>query len=199
VIFVDVGAHDGQTLEEVVKPRHGFDVIYAFEPMPDQYRTLRERFSDDPRVRLLNAGLADDVGARILYGDNSQMDATLYPTKRDIPDPSFQTKCLFVRASTFFLALPAEETVVVKLNCEGAEVLILNDLIESGTIWRIHEAMIDFDIRKVDGHEHEEQEILDRLGDIGFTRYVLSEDVMSGETHQDRIANWLDGIAERRA
>lgn len=35
-IFLDVGAHDGQTLAEVLKPEYRFDRVYAFEPMPAQ-------------------------------------------------------------------------------------------------------------------------------------------------------------------
>lgn len=196
MIFVDVGAHEGQTLEEVVKPRYGFDRIYALEPMPDQFAELVLRFGGHPGVTLLNAGLADQSGRLTLYGDNEAMDATLYATKRDTVDPTFTTECAFLRASDFVGSLPPG-LVVVKLNCEGGEIPILDDLVSSGAIWGLHEVMIDFDIRKVDGHEAEEQRILGRLASIGFSRYSLSEEVMQGETHQERIAGWLDGVEGR--
>lgn len=195
LVFLDVGAHVGQTLEEVVKPEYGFDAIYAFEPMPAQYATLVERFGDDRRVRLLPFGLARSTGKRRLFGLNDQMEASLYARKRDV-DPKAVTVCSFVEASAWFQALgPDPRRLVVKLNCEGAEVEILENLIDSGEIWKITNVVIDFDVRKVRGMEAAEPRLLERLARIGFDRHRLFEDVMGdGETHQARIANWLRGV-----
>jgi FkbM family methyltransferase len=191
VIFLDVGAHEGQTLDEVTKPGYRFNRVYAFEPMPAQYGQLVDRFGGDPRVTLCKFGLADRTGTLSLYGDNTAMEASLHPTKRDV-DASVVTECRFVRASEFFAEnVAAGDIVVVKLNCEGAEIVILGDLIDSGEIWKLANVMIDFDIRKVAGFEHQEHELLDRFAGIGFDRYSLCDDVMVGATHQDRIANWL--------
>lgn len=191
MIFLDVGAHEGQTLEEVTKPRYAFDRIFAFEPMPEQFVSLRERFEDDPSVTLLMVGLSDRAGVFPVYGDNSRMEASIYPTKLDV-DESIVTNCAFVCASAFFRdVIPNDERVIVKLNCEGSEIAILDDLIDSGEVWKIENLMIDFDIRKVRGREKEEDRILSKFAAIGFDRYFLSHDVMLGETHQERIAHWL--------
>lgn len=194
MIFLDIGAHEGHTLEEVTKPAWPFTRIYAFEPMPDQYETLRARFGSDERVSLLAYGLSNKSGAATLYGSNAGLEASLYADKIDV-DETIATECLFVRASAFFeMTLNREEPVFVKLNCEGAEVPILDDLIDSGEIWKATNVMIDFDIRKVPGKESEAERILARLAEIGFDRYCLCEDVMHGATHQDRIAAWLRGV-----
>lgn len=193
-VFLDVGAHEGQTLQEVVKRAYGFDRIYAFEPMPVQFARLESRFGGDPRVTLCNFGLADRTAVMSVYGTNDGMEASIFPTKRDL-DPSVATVCEFVAASDFFLAnLTILDTVVVKLNCEGAEVPILNDLIDSGQVWKVDNVMVDFDVRKITGMEGEEARILERFGKIGFDRFSLCEDVMHGPTHQERIAAWLESL-----
>lgn len=181
-VFLDVGAHDGQTLEAVIDL--DFELIYAFEPMPKQYATLVERFKR-PNVALCNFGLSDFTGESLVYGTNDEMEASMYPQKNDV-DSRVVTVCDFVRASEFFEELP--DGLIVKLNCEGAEVAILDDLIDSGQIWKIASVLIDFDIRKVLGEEHLEERTLKRLAEIGFDRYC---DWPPGNTHQDRIRAWL--------
>lgn len=192
MIFLDVGSHEGQTLEEVTKPRYRFDRIYAFEPMAREFDILTERFGHLGNVALFNFGLADSSGRRDLYGTNDGMEASIYPEKLDT-DETVVSRCSFVRASEFVAELP-DVPIYVKLNCEGAEVLILDDLIGSREIHRLANVMIDFDIRKVPGRDHEAAAVLRRLKSVGFTRFSLCEKVMIGPTHQDRIANWLTKV-----
>jgi FkbM family methyltransferase len=197
VIFLDVGAHDGQTLEEVVKPVWGFDRIWSFEPMPAQYSNLVRSFGGEARVELCDYGLAAATGTMAMFGGNDRMEASVYPAKNDV-DASVVTECRFVEASEFFrAAVPAGEPVIVKLNCEGSEVAILNNLLDSGEISKVTDVMIDFDVRKVVGMEHHEAGLLSRFRTAGFTNFSLSDDVMVGATHQARIGNWLRSLGTR--
>jgi FkbM family methyltransferase len=190
-IFLDVGAHDGQTLEEVV--RHDFGRIHAFEPMPAQYAALTGLYGDNGRVTLHNYGLAAATGWVHVYGNNAAMEASIFPGKADV-DETVTARCQMVEASAFFRTLPAGAEVVVKLNCEGAEVPILYNLCDTNEIHRATNIMVDFDVRKIPGMEGEEGRVLARMAEVGFDRYVLCEDVMRGDTHQDRIRAWLDTL-----
>lgn len=193
-ILIDVGAHEGQTLEEAVKDRWQFERIYAFEPMPKQYAKLVDRFGGNDRVVLMNCGLLDETCERPLYGSNEFMEASVWRNIQHA-DPTIVTPCRFIMASDFVDALPGEATIVMKLNCEGSEVLILDCLMDTGAIHRLSNVMIDFDIRKVPGRQTEADRILARMAEKGFGRYSLCDDVMLGATHQDRIANWLGSLA----
>lgn len=197
MIFLDVGAHDGQTLEEVLQPGYPFTVIHAFEPMPAQFATLMGRFSD-PRLHVHNFGLLDRTENLPLYGTNEAMEASVYPAKADV-DATVVTPASFMDASAFFRRY-VTGPVVVKLNCEGSEVAIVDSLIASGEIWKVTFMMLDFDVRKIPGMEHQEADLLARLATIGFggARLALCEDVMQGATHQLRIANWLRTIGITR-
>lgn len=191
-VFLDIGGFEGQTLDEVIKSRWNFDRIYCFEPMPRQYYVLTQKYTDLENVELLNYGLSDKTGSATIYGDNNRMEASIYADKRDVNN-SFETVCQFVEASEFVNGLPEGE-IIMKLNCEGAEAVILQNLIDTGTIWKLKNVMIDFDVRKIPSMEWAEAHILGELGRIGFTRYSLCDKVMHGVTHQDRIASWLRGI-----
>ncbi len=189
MIILDVGSHNGQTLEELVE--HDFERIHSFEPMPGQRDQLIEKFGGYPQVTLWPFGLLDESGTFPVYGSNTICEASIYPTKVDL-DRNIVTECSFVEASEWFRAqIPEGETVLVKMNCEGAEIPILNNLIDSGEIWKITAMTFDLDIRRCAGLEHQADELLERLRTIGFDRYQISGDAFHGNTHREKIANWL--------
>ena len=194
MIFLDVGAHRGQTLEEVVKAKYSWDRVFAFEPMTQEYEYIRDTYRTVSYVWTCNIGLLDETGPQRLYGDNSKMEASIHSTHKDA-DSSIVTECFFVEASEFFgTYIPSNAEVIMKLNCEGSEVKILRNLLQSGEINKVKNVMIDFDVRKCSGQEHEEAAIIKEMKVAGFDRYSLCENVMQGPTHQDRVAKWLKGV-----
>jgi FkbM family methyltransferase len=197
-VFLDVGGHEGQTLNEVLSGKYCFDKIYCFEPMPKEHEFLVQNFTEKGSLYgldILNFGLLDETGERIIYGTNDNMAASIYREKHDVGNRDHETVCTFVSSAEFFKdQIRDDDLVVMKLNCEGSEVNIVNALIKSGEISKVDNMMIDFDIKKVPGREHEADGLLQNLNDIGFTRYSLVDDVMIGSTHEDRIANWLSTL-----
>ncbi len=192
IICLDVGAHEGQSLEEMVEHPE-LDAIYAFEPMKREFDTLVERFGDRENVYIYNYGLSDRTGTLPVYGSNDRCEASVYKSKTDL-DPNIMTECEFRNATEVFLDIPPDARVLVRMNCEGSEVPILNNLISSGQIAKIHSLMFELDIRRCAGHEHEGDELLARLAAIGFDRFECHEPLL-GEptgTHRERIAAWLD-------
>lgn len=188
MIFVDVGAHEGQTLAEVTKAAYGFDMVVAFEPSRRHADDLAARF---PNVHVVNAALSDGAAFSDLYGTNDIGEASLFPSKNDV-DATVSQCCMVLDAAQALTEIGGP--MLLKLNCEGSEVNILRSLIKAGVLGLVHDVMIDFDIRKVPGREHEEQDVLQELRDAGFSRFSLCDNVMRGATHQDRIANWLRGV-----
>ena len=123
------------------------------------------------------------------------MEASIFAAKNDV-NPIDTMPCAIVEASNwFFRNITEDDTVIMKLNCEGSEIPIMNNLIDSGEIWKLHNVMLDFDIRKVPGMEHCEVDLMTKMAEIGFARYSLCDSVMIGKTHQNRIGNWLSTIA----
>lgn len=193
VIFLDVGGHLGQTLEEVLKPLYHFDLVYCFEPFAPHADVIKERFSS-PQLRLMEFGLSNVTGP-LEFHSNGSDDIGASLKRREGEVPAIITRCEFVSASEFFRDHIVDgDTVVMKLNCEGSECDILNDLMDSGEVRKISNVMIDFDVRKYAHLVDEERKLLNRMREIGFSNYLLCDNVMRGKTHQKRIANWLRKI-----
>jgi FkbM family methyltransferase len=186
-VFLDVGAHEGETLNAVRDPKYGFDCIYCFEPASVCWPALES--VGDARVTICRFGLWDRTSSHALY-DVGSLGASLYPEKFGDARPAERAQ--FVRATDWFSEHVQErDEVYMKLNCEGAEVDIVEDLLASGQFTRVRSAMIDPDIRKIPPLAHRERELRERLAAAGVTNYFMEEDVMVGPTHRARIQNWL--------
>jgi FkbM family methyltransferase len=189
-VFLDIGAHEGMTVEAVLTM--DFDHIYAFEPMPAQFAELERRFRGNPKVTLLNFGLSDRTGCRDVYGTNENLEASVFSAGATV-DGGTVMDCEFVSASDWFREnLTDEDKVWAKINCEGSETDILDDLVESGEIWKIHATTICFDAENIPGQEQRAMDTRHNLDAIGFhiPRWQLFA-VAEGPTHRDRLADWL--------
>ena len=195
-VFLDVGAHVGSTLMAVRDPKYAFDRIYCFEPASSCWPALKKRA--DRRVTICHFGLWNRTTKQTLY-DPGSSGASLYADK--FREGTTGEKIRLVRASEWFSNnVRAEDEVYLKLNCEGAEVEILEDLLDTGCLAQVRSVMIDPDVRKVPSQAHRESELRERLALSGLTNYALEEDVMVGRTHRERIQHWLRGAgAERRS
>jgi FkbM family methyltransferase len=197
-IFLDVGGHVGQTLDEILSGKYTFDKVYCFEPMPREYTYLVENYTQkglDYGIEIINSGLLDKTYNDTIYGTNEDMAASIYQEKYDVNNREHETLCSFISAAEFFHNnIKQEDLVTVKLNCEGSEIRIVNSLIESGEISKVSNMMLDFDIRKVPGKEHQAEELIQRLEGLNFKNYSLEWEVMIGDTHQNRIGNWLSTL-----
>lgn len=188
-IFLDVGANNGQTLAAVLDPAFRFDEIICFEPV------LRcvDRLEDfaDARVLIQPFGLWNRTCTQTLYNPESK-GGSLW--RKDNAQNKGTEICKFRRATDWFkINVRLGDTVFLKLNCEGAECDILDDLLDSRELDKVSYTMIDFDVRKIASQKHREAEIRARLaaGDYVFPQIAFCKDVMIGDTHQDRIRNWL--------
>ena len=185
--FLDVGAHEGASLNAVRDPKYGFDRIYCFEPASSCWPSLEA--VRDARVTVCRFGLWNRTCSRPLY-DAGSVGASIWADKFRTDRGNEQAD--FVRASDWCREhLRSGDEVFLKLNCEGAEADIVEDLLESGEFARMRSVMIDPDVRKIPSQAHRERELRDRLDAGGMRNYFLEQDVMVGATHRARIQNWL--------
>jgi FkbM family methyltransferase len=186
-VFLDVGAHEGSTLQAVRDPKYGFDRIYCFEPARSCWAALAA--VRDPRVTVCRFGLWDRTCEHALY-DGGSRGASMFEDK--FRAPPTEEVAGFVRASDWFREHVGDgDQTHLKLNCEGAECDIVEDLLESGELERVSSVMIDPDIRKIPSLAHRERQLRRRLEASGLANYFLEEEVMVGATHRERIQNWL--------
>lgn len=186
-MFLDVGAHNGESLRAALLPEFRFQRIVCFEPAKACWPKLEELA--DARVEIERFGLWDQNCKKAIYQPGT-MGAGLW--KKDQGRSDETEVCKFRKASDWMRDnIAPGDRVYLKLNCEGAECDILDDLLDSGEFAKVSFLMVDFDVRKIAAKRHREAEIRERLAEFPFPRVSTSKEVMRGLTHQDRISNWL--------
>ncbi|WP_171114536.1 MULTISPECIES: FkbM family methyltransferase [Streptomyces] len=161
-VFLDVGGHYGETLDVALDPRWGFERIYSFEPAKPCRRIL-EGFRDS-RVHIVPAGLSSRTGQATLFGAGL-LGASVYADKSELGDGHARPETIdLVRATDWLLAnTSGDDEIYLKLNCEGSECDVLEDLLDSGSISRVRSIYVDFDIRKIPSQAHRHAIVEDRL------------------------------------
>lgn len=187
-IFLDIGAHTGETLEEVRKPVYGFDRIIAFEPSTACFPALEAIAAQDQRIEICRFGLGEARQQLILYGSGLDSASTL---QGDDPATASETVQLEDASSWVRDNLQADDVIVAKLNCEGGEIAILRSWIASGMLDRFYSVMITFDIRNFPPLRHQEGSIRALLRQRPLANTCFADDVMIGPSHGARLAHWL--------
>ncbi len=187
-IFVDVGAHYGETLEVALDPKWGFDCIFALEPA-SSCRSLLKQFRDK-RLCVEPFALGANDGAANLYGAGLLGGSLLKSKKQKAKVDELITERVQVRRAREWLAsrIPKDADVFVKLNCEGAECDIIDDWLDAGLAPRLTSVYIDFDICKVPGEAHRQAQTENGLRNH-LVRYETSE-TLDG-TANVAVRTWL--------
>lgn len=187
-IFLDVGANTGQTLAAV--QGLDFDRIHSFEPVSACWPHLRK--IADKHTHIEKFGLWNRDARLPLYDPGTKGAGMWIKDKRRTDTPVTQELCEFRRASNWFEDhVPTGARVYLKLNCEGCECDILDDLLDSGEFEKVSFAMVDFDVRKISALKHREAETRARLEAYPPPRVMFSRVAMQGDTHCARIRHWL--------
>lgn len=147
-LYIDLGANAGETvLSELISGRHG--VIWAFEPAPQLAEGLRRRFGSAVVV-VEAAAWVEDGGTRLYLGH--VLSATIVEGKRALPGhPEFGISydrhidvATVDFANWLAQAVNHEDSVIVKMDIEGAEYRVLDRLVETGAIDLIDELRCEF-------------------------------------------------------
>jgi FkbM family methyltransferase len=190
-VFLDVGGHLGQSIGVALDGTWAFDLVHSFEPDADCVRGIEEKFATDiaaGRLVIHRAALGGQDGEITLLGDNSIGGATT--VRGQLRDESRAQKAPLIDAKRFVETLPKDARIYIKLNCEGAEVEILNRLCDLADISNIAAIVADFDVVKRGGGYWEKRRTLKKCAARGLP-VVLAETVMVGKSHAARLSNWF--------
>ena len=189
-IFLDVGAHDGETLDVALDPKWGFDRIDSFEPASTRLETLRK--FRHKRLAIHDFGLSSQTKNTTLYGAGL-LGGSIYSEKNylDAKATSYVEDIKLQSASEWLIKnTSASDEIFLKLNCEGSEADILENLIVGKLIFRVKSIYVDFDIRKVPGQAHRQKEIEDKLRSLQID--FQTPDTL-GTAANAGVEKWLAG------
>ncbi len=151
-VAVDCGANVGRVT--ALLAARGAEV-YAFEPNPHAFEVLAGRFATNPRVHCLPRAVAAAPGVARLYlhvaapADQVALSvgSSLVSDKPNVdPDAYVEVETVDLDA---FLAGIGRRTSVLKLDVEGAEVDILERLLDSGRLAEIDHVLVEMHDRRI--------------------------------------------------
>ena len=133
-VVIDCGGYWGDYTKEILM-KFGCHVI-IFEPNPDFYEGCRKRFKNDKRVTVLPQGLGSENSFEKLYinRDSTSLYQGWAKTDKYVVVP-------IIKLSDF---IKGKKIDCLKLNCEGAEYRIIEDLHKNGVLGNIEEVVIQF-------------------------------------------------------
>ncbi|MFL6230127.1 MAG: hypothetical protein ACJ741_15250 [Pyrinomonadaceae bacterium] len=196
-VFIDVGSNTGQTIGALFEPpdgfgrtfcKYGFDRIFCFEPVAELHPDLAAEYQD-PRITFYALGLWNKNCERPIFSPGSQ-GGSIFVDKVNV-DPQHSTMCQFTRASDWFREhLTETDEVYIKVNCEGCEADIIEDLLDAKEFRKITSLGVTFDVRKIPSQRHREEEIKRRLAEEGYENYV-DLNCLPYHSHRQMIQDWL--------
>jgi FkbM family methyltransferase len=141
LIFIDLGLHKQACQTRKVLEWFGPSIkveVYAFEANPTYFECSRRIFANEPRVEVINAAVVgpSHAGSSVeLYLDGaSGLGDSLFPKHNSRPAA---VTVPAVRLSRFIKDRRLDEArapILIRMNIEGAELLVLQDLIEAGLV-----------------------------------------------------------------
>jgi len=183
-VFLDIGAHIGETLSVVRHPRWAFDRIVCFEPAPVCWPQIE--VLTDERVEVCKFGLWSEDTTMTLHNPG-HVGASIATDTTDLTE---SVDCAFRDAAAWFAEnVSAEDTVYAKINVEGAEADLIERLFNSGELSKIDHLLVHFDVRKAPSLAHREPEVRRQLVASGV-EFQPAEDIQFGGVIRG-TRNWL--------
>lgn len=177
-LAIDCGANVGNVTAALVS-RGAF--VHAFEPNPDAFAVLAERFRDSESVALHRQAVLDRAGRTRLYLHvdaahdpvAASVGSSVLPFKGNVDEERY-VEVDAIDLAEFVLALP-RPVKLVKLDVEGVECPIVNRLIDTGAIERTEIVVVELHDRHMPELARDYAELRERLRRKGLDERVLTD------------------------
>ncbi|MCC5930286.1 MAG: FkbM family methyltransferase [Cyclobacteriaceae bacterium] len=156
-LFVDCGANKGDISDLFLN--HGAKVI-AFEPDPLAYRHFKKRFSICDRIKIIGKAVSDEDGTANIYLHKHRkrrkklsftVASSLLKDKKNV-DAENKVEVETIDLSSF-IKESKQDIDIIKLDVEGAEIDILNKIIDEKTYNKVGLFLVETHEKKIPGHD----------------------------------------------
>lgn len=135
-IVLDAGGYHGEWAQKI-NEKYGSEV-YVLEPISSYYNGLLEKFKDNESIRVFNFGLSSAPGRFSINLDNAS--SSLYKPGTGKEEIEISTLDLFMMKEGI------EEIDLFKINIEGSEFDLLEDIINKGIQTKIKNIQVQFHV-----------------------------------------------------
>ena len=200
--YIDLGVHHGQEidllLEQYIPYQDLYQLnIYGIEANPSISNALIEKYSDYSHiVQIFNYAISDTDKEKVnLYlTPDTQLGSSIYPTKKNTTNQYVQTTS--IKLSTFiseYVKNFKNSINILKLNIEGAELLVYKDLVENQITdnFKIYCGHPSHDIEKVPELHNKLTEYYDIIDKNGFELEYFCADSLY---NKEKCINILEKI-----
>ena len=151
-IIIDCGANIGDITNYFVTRGA---VVYAFEPNPHAFQKLQSRFIGNKNVICINKAVSDyDGTGKLFLHELASSDQVKYSTgssmvgdKNNVNESTYE-EIEVINLSSFIDSLDSE-VKVLKIDIEGEEHKVLNQMIDNGIIASIPHVFVETHEKKV--------------------------------------------------
>lgn len=184
--FIDLGCYRGSAIDKAIGLWPDCDEYIGFEPVPKLYKTLVVKFSDNPRVKIMPQAAATLVGTRKLYISRRRktksisQGSTLLQGKitGNVSDGDYVNVGTLDFSAYLKGKFTQDDTVILKMNIEGAEYDVLEHLVRTGAILLVSSLFCEWHVTKITSISQERHDaLIELLTDNGFD--------LTGVGHED--------------
>lgn len=173
-IVFDIGLNIGITALYLAQQK---DVVkvYGFEPFPETFAQAENNLRLNPmfasKIEIFNYGLSDKESQLPIHY-NSTKPGSMSTTIDRFPDADNLVTVTLKRASTVIAPIIANSNaaVVLKIDCEGSEGAILNDLAANGVLQNVEIIIMEWHFVYPDS-------LINLLNDNGFIVFCQTEKI----------------------
>lgn len=172
-VLIDGGYHKGVFTEAFCKKHPDVKVVLAFEPN----RLLAKYAPTNELIHWFNKALGDVDGYTELHESHRLDGATICDWKKKLTGKKYKVPVMNI--IDILREIPLEAEIHLKLDVEGAEFVILNKLINSNQLSRVHTLYVEWHVTRANSRKKRmslyksKDKILTRLGSHGIKVVTL--------------------------
>jgi FkbM family methyltransferase len=184
-LFLDLGAHTGEALEEALRPVYKIDKVYAIEP--SQFGLSKLAKFKDNRIKIFSVAVSDHKGTAELFSAGS-VGGGLFSDKNRHWNNTERVQV--VKFSEWAIEnLNSSDNIYIKINVEGSELFILQEILKIHQKFQIKSILLSIDIYKVPSLHGYINELEKLISD-----FPIKIDIRESKSVTISMRNWFTSL-----